>query len=143
MEGTMKRTAMNHTKMKRLIRVLKIQQYAVVGILESLWHLTAREAPEGNIGKLSDEDIAAWIDWEGSGTELVEALVECGWVDADPTHRLVIHDWQEHCDDATKKAMSRKRSKESGQIQTSTDGAGQTGEGDRTKHACLALPSHA
>ena len=103
----MKRTAMQHTKLKRLVRTLNVPQYAAVGILESLWHLTAREAPGGNIGKLSDEDIAFWIDWRGDHSELIKGLVSCGWLDEDAEFRLVVHDWHEHADDATKKAMSR------------------------------------
>jgi hypothetical protein len=29
-----------------------------VGVMESIWHLTARETPRGNIGKLSNSMIA-------------------------------------------------------------------------------------
>ena len=112
---------MQHTKLKRLVRALKVPQYAAVGILESLWHLTAREAPEGNIGKLSNEDIAAWIDWECDSDDLIAALVTAGWIDHDTDNRLVIHDWHEHADDATKLAMKRKaatRSECVGQVPT-------------------------
>lgn len=115
---------MQHTKLKRLVRTLKVPQYAAVGILESLWHLTAREAPEGNIGKLSNEDIAIWIDWDGDATVLIEALIVSGWIDEDTTERLLIHDWHEHADDATKKAIDRQRKKladNGGNVQTSTD----------------------
>jgi hypothetical protein len=117
----MKRTAMQHTKLKRLVRVLQIPQYAAVGILESLWHLTAREALMGNIGKLTNEDIAAWIDWEGDADSLVAALVSSGWIDEDSTHRLVIHDWLEHADDTTKKAISRHSPEIGGNVQTPPD----------------------
>jgi hypothetical protein len=57
-----KRDAPNNSKMKRLCRLLDIPVYQSVGILELLWHLTAREAPRGDIGKLDNETIA-----EGSG----------------------------------------------------------------------------
>jgi hypothetical protein len=94
-----------------LMRVLQVPQYAAVGILESVWHLTAREATQGNIGRLSDEDIAAWLDWQREPAELIDALVTAGWLDRCPEHRLVVHDWAEHADDATKKAMARQREK--------------------------------
>jgi hypothetical protein len=100
---------MQHTKLKRLVRALKVPQYAAVGILESLWHLTAREAPEGNIGKLSNEDIAAWMDWEGDPDQLITGLVSSGWIDEVTGSRLLIHDWYEHADDATKLAIKRKK----------------------------------
>ena len=100
---------MQHTKLKKLMRVLAVPQYAAVGLLECLWHLTAREAPAGNIGKLSNEDIAITLDWEGDHDALVSAFVATGWLDEDPVHRLLVHDWSEHADDATKKAMSRQK----------------------------------
>lgn len=105
---------MQHTKLKRLVRALKIRQFAAVGVLESLWHLTARETPEGNIGRLTNEDIATWIDWDDSPDELIEALVTSGWLDEDSTHRLLVHDWMEHADDATKLAIKRKSERVSG-----------------------------
>jgi hypothetical protein len=93
--------------MKRLCQRLKIPQYAAVGILESLWHLTAKEAPQGDIGKLSNEDIALGLDWRGDPGKLVTSLLSCHWLDDSPTHRLVVHDWHEHADEAVKKRMVR------------------------------------
>lgn len=89
----MKREAIGHTKMKRLCRRLDIPLWQGVGLLESIWHLTAREAPRGDIGKLSDEDIALAIDYRGDESKLIDALIESGWLDLDPVARLVIHDW--------------------------------------------------
>lgn len=68
-----------------------------VGILERLWHLTVIDAYHGDIGKLSDDMIAEMIGWEGDSTLLINALVECKWVDRHPIHRLVTHDWHMHC----------------------------------------------
>ena len=76
----MKREAVGHTKMKRLCRRLDIPQWQGVGLLESIWHLTAREAPRGDIGKLSDEDIALAIDYRGDESKLIEALIASGWL---------------------------------------------------------------
>ncbi len=104
----MKRTSLHHTKTKKLARRLSIPHYAAVGILESLWHLTARETPAGNIGKLSNEDIALWIDWSEDPDRLIDVLVACEWLDRDTDARLVVHDWMEHCDDAVKKAEKRR-----------------------------------
>jgi hypothetical protein len=42
-----KRQALDHTKMDLLMRSLDIPRYVAVGILETLLHLTAREAPCG------------------------------------------------------------------------------------------------
>ncbi len=95
--------------MKRLCRRLRIPTWQAVGLLESTWHVTARETPAGNIGKLSNEDIALAIDYDADESELISALVETGWVDADDNHRLVIHDWSHHADDATHMKLARAR----------------------------------
>lgn len=102
-----KREVIGHTKLKRLCRTLKVPSYAAVGILESLWHLVARETPRGDIGKLCNTDIADAIDWEGDADVLIDALVSSGWIDKCDVHRLVIHDWHEHANDTTKKFIAR------------------------------------
>jgi len=126
----MKREAVNSTKMKKLCRLLDLPLYAASGILELIWHLTARETPQGNIGKLSDEDIALAIDWRGDQDVLIDALVRCGWLDRDEQHRLIIHDWHEHADEAVKKKLSRsgrpfilsrRVETESGRVETKSD----------------------
>jgi hypothetical protein len=104
-----KREALNHTKMKRLCRRLGVPTYHGVGILESLWQLTAREAPRGDIGKLSDEDIAIGIDYRGEESALMEALVDSGWIDRSEEFRMIIHDWDEHADDAVHMRLARSR----------------------------------
>lgn len=96
----MKRTALNHSKTKKLSRLLHIPHYGAVGILECLWHLTSNEAPRGDIGKLSDEDIAFSIDWESEPGDLINSLIDAGWIDRNEDHRLIVHDWPEHCEDS-------------------------------------------
>jgi hypothetical protein len=104
----MMRQALGCTKMKRLCRNLGIPSYAAVGILESLWHLTARETPQGNIGKLSNEDIALAIDWSGDEDKLICELLASEWLDSDETHRLIVHDWHQHSDDAVDNYLARR-----------------------------------
>ena len=105
----MKREAIGHSKMKRLCRRLDIPQWQGVGLLESIWHLTAREAPRGDIGKLSNEDIAIAIDYRGNEDTLMEALILSGWLDRDPEARLAIHDWHAHCEDSVHMKIARAR----------------------------------
>jgi len=110
-----KRQALDHTKMDLLMEKLSVPRYAAVGILESLWHLTAREAPRGDIGKLSNERIAIGIDWRGSknrsaaqeANRLVQALMDAGWIEVHAECRFIIHDWHEHADEAVKKMLAR------------------------------------
>ena len=103
----MKREAKTHTKMKRLMRRLDLQMWQAMGLLEAIWHLTATEAFRGDIGKLSDEDIALGIDYRGDERELVNTLIETGWLDRCAKRRLIVHDWHEHADDAVKKRVQR------------------------------------
>lgn len=105
----MKRQALYHTKVDALMLLLKLPRWGAVGILESLWHLTAREAPLGDIGRLTDECIARAIDWRSKNpAQLVSMLVQAGWLDLDATHRLLVHGWSEHADGAVIKYVQRK-----------------------------------
>lgn len=104
----MKREALLNTKLGLLQRALGVPKYSAVGILEGLWHLTARQARAGDIGRITDEEIAFDLGWEGDPKALITALVVTRWIDEHPTFRLVVHDWAEHCDDATHIALARR-----------------------------------
>lgn len=83
-------------KFKRLQRRLNVGVAQLVGHLELLWISTAKNAPEGDIGRFTDEDIAIACHWDGDPTEFVVALVDCGWLDRCEQWRLVVHDWDQH-----------------------------------------------
>jgi hypothetical protein len=84
-------------KFKRLQRSLSESQRGIVGLLELLWAGTAKNCPQGDIGRFENIDIAVICDWEGDPDKLIDALVDCGWLDKSEDHRLVVHDWHEHC----------------------------------------------
>jgi hypothetical protein len=95
-------------KFKRLRDQLEIPEYECVGLLSLLWLICSREAPDGGIGKLSDDDLGYLLGWTRStGAELVTVLVERGWLDRDPVYRLVCHDWSEHCEDSIDARLAR------------------------------------
>ena len=48
----MKRNTIDHPKTKALARALGLPLYSGVGVLEALWHWTARHAPAGDVGRL-------------------------------------------------------------------------------------------
>lgn len=83
-------------KFRKLARRLGVRQYEAAGILEMLWIATQKNAPRGDIGRWDNEEIAIAIDWPGNADELVDALVDCGWLDRCDTYRLVVHDWHTH-----------------------------------------------
>lgn len=92
----MKLGATESIKFKKLKMRLKLSHWQAVGLLESLWMFTSRNSPLGDIGKHSDEDIAAAIEWPEEPSSLILALVDCRWLDASEEHRLVVHDWADH-----------------------------------------------
>lgn len=92
----MKHSTPNLLKFKKLARRLNLRLYQAIGLLEALWHSAILNAPQGDIGKLSNEEIAASIDYEGNADELVSALKDSHWLDEGENHRLFIHDWSHH-----------------------------------------------
>lgn len=84
-------------KFQRLMRRLKESKRGTIGLLEGMWLAVGKNCPRGDIGKFSNEEIAIMCDWEGDCDELVNALIDCGWLDVCSVERLVVHDWEEHC----------------------------------------------
>jgi hypothetical protein len=101
------RAVPDHPKFAELMATLNLPKFATLGILEGVWHFTGRYAPQGNVGKYSDQAIETWVGWNGPAGAMVQALVKCHWINIDATHRLLVHDWDQHADKATKNALKR------------------------------------
>jgi hypothetical protein len=101
------RAVPDHPKFADLKARLGRPKYVALGCLEAIWHFTGRFTPQGNLGKYTDQAIEAWVEWDGEPGALIAALVGAGWLDADPVHRLLVHDWAQHADKATKNALGR------------------------------------
>lgn len=112
----MKRGTPEHPKMMLLAVELGIPKAVCVGILETLWHWTARYVPQGDVGKYPDKVIEYYSGWSevvallpnfvATESRLVNALVKTGWLDRDDQCRLFVHDWHDHSDDAADKYLS-------------------------------------
>lgn len=83
-------------KFRKLQRRLGVSRVVTAGTLELLWIAVQKNAPRGDIGRFDNESIAIECDWEGNPDELVNALVETGWLELSDEHRLIVHDWHEH-----------------------------------------------
>lgn len=94
-------------KFRDLRAKLGMRDWQVKGILQSLWDFAAENAMAGDIGRFTNSQIALGIDFDGDADSLVEALVATRWIDKDKKHRLIIHDWHEHCEEWIKKRCSR------------------------------------
>lgn len=101
------RGTLTHRKTRRLAQRLGIDPCFALGLVEALWNVTAEQSQAGDIGRMSNDDIAMEMFYSGDPEALVEALVWSGFVDNDPEHRLLIHDWNIHSDDATDNRISR------------------------------------
>ena len=104
----MKRGTPDLTKTKRLARRLRLPIYSVVGLLELLWHWTPKNAPQGDVGRFENADIADGMGWDGDPDVLIAALVAEGWLDISADHRLVVHDVEEHADQDWKRKLERR-----------------------------------
>lgn len=105
----MKRGTIEHPKMIMLASKLSCPRYAAVGIMECLWHFTSRYAPQGDVGKYSDQVIADSVGFQNDPKILISALIECKFLQIEKTHRLIIHDWSHHADDAVNKYLKRRK----------------------------------
>jgi hypothetical protein len=92
----MKLDALDHPKTMDLAARLNVELPTAIGYLELLWAYTGKHAPQGNIGKWPDGAIARACYWMGRPELFIQALQEAGFIDADSSHRLTIHDWREH-----------------------------------------------
>lgn len=98
-------TARAKSKFKKLVRLLRNAlptsmpidvETIATGILERLWHTTATDAFRGDIGRLSNDEIAESVGWFGDADMIVSMLIESRWIDPHDKCRLVVHDWAEH-----------------------------------------------
>jgi hypothetical protein len=92
------RAVPDHPKFADLKARLGAGKAVTLGYLEAMWHF---------FGKYSDRAIESWVEWDGEPSELVRAMTDSRWLDRDPVHRLIVHDWREHADKATKQTLKR------------------------------------
>lgn len=105
----MKLEALEHPKTLDLASFLEVELPTAIGHLELLWAFVAQLTPQGNIGKYSDAVIADKARWRGKPAAFVQALVQAGFLDVDPDHRLLVHDWSEHCPNWVRAKLKKAR----------------------------------
>lgn len=105
----MKRGTIEHPKTIELASILGLEKWGAVGILECLWHFTSRYAPQGNVGKFSDQVIADSIGWKKEPKILISALIKCNFLEIEKKYRLIVHDWSHHADDSVNKYLKRRK----------------------------------
>jgi len=103
----------DHPKTKRLARALGVARVTAVGYLHFLWWWCVDYAPDGDLNRFSDADIADGCEWADAPDAFVSALGAAGFLDADRR----VHDWGDYTGllvtkreaDAERKRMARAR----------------------------------
>lgn len=93
-----KRGTPSHPKTLDLAAYLDLELWGAVGLLESLFLWAATYTRRGDVGRMSNRQIAKGLGWSGDPERLIEALVMSHWLDKCQCHRLRLHDWHEHAD---------------------------------------------
>lgn len=88
-------TLRNHPKLKRLARRLDIAEVVAIGHLHLFWWWGLDYASGGSLAGKDALDIALGSGWERDETTFLDALIECGFIDA-VDGGMVIHDWEEY-----------------------------------------------
>lgn len=104
----MKREAYNHAKIKLLARDLGIPLPYARGIVNSVWMVTAVSYPRGDIGRLTNEEIAIAIDYPDDADKLIDSMVKRRLLDESEECRLIVHDWHEHADSYVHAALAKR-----------------------------------
>jgi len=76
-------------------------QNIACGIMERLWHFTARYANDGDIGDIAPRRVAQGVGWPYDAQLLIEILKKTRWLDVNEKKplQLLIHDWPQHSDE--------------------------------------------
>ncbi len=109
-----------HPKTLALAQALKVSRREAVGILVDLWTWGLSCADEdGSLKAIGEEGIALALDWPvKKAGRLVQAFVQCGWLDRPDNNTYRLHDWPDYTSklsekrkDAERKRRARKAAK--------------------------------
>lgn len=105
----MKRGTPHHPKTLALAAALGVDRCVAVGLLEGLFHWAGTYARRGDVGKHADSSIASGIGTTLDAELVISALIASGWLDRCECHRLRVHDWPEHADQAVERSSEVKK----------------------------------
>ena len=85
----------DHPKVMKLTDQLATSRNDVIAGLFHFWCWCLKYAPDGDLRKFTPSAIAAAFWYPiAEGERLVNAMIECGWLEVTPYFR--VHDWWEH-----------------------------------------------
>lgn len=104
-----KRGILEHEKLLKLGRLLKLDAGLALGPFEGFLQHVARCYPTGDVSRVDPDVLVEIIRCPSlDGPAFWDALAIAGFVDVLPDGRRLVHDWSEHADDATNMALARK-----------------------------------
>lgn len=87
---------LRHKKTNRLVALLDVDRFKLIGHLHALWWWALDNVPaDGDLGDLSNAEIALAAEWPGPADDWVTALEESGFIDTTPDGRF-LHDWYDY-----------------------------------------------
>ena len=85
-----------HRKTLRAVALLGVDRHKFIGHLLEFWWWAIDNVPTtGDLGIVSDGEIAGAADWQGDPAQFVAALTESGFIDSDTNGRH-IHEWENY-----------------------------------------------
>lgn len=132
-------TLRNHPKTRRLARNVG-SLAAAIGHLHCLWWWCMDYAPDGDLSRFDDSDVADGSEWDGDPAIFMSALMDAGFV----TEERCVHDWHDYAGrliekreaNALRNRQWRARNKPAGCTSTSRDALA-----TRTQRGPNALPN--
>jgi len=115
----------------RLCTLLNIDDLRAVGLLHFLWWWALDNAPDGDLGGLTDKELALACHWKGKPTPLVEALCQAGWLDKDGDY-ISLHNWQDYAGKLVANRISNKERQREHRERIKSQGTSQLRNNDIT-----------
>lgn len=81
-----------HKKTVALGRELGVRRAEALGLIATLWLWALEHAQDGQLGHLTDKEVAAAAGWHKSAAPFVEALATVRWLDEGG----YLHDWHDY-----------------------------------------------
>lgn len=86
-----------HPKILEMMHKLRLDHpITCIGIIGQIRLLALEYASDGGVGRYANHEIAEYLEWPGDTDELIQALVEVGFLLPDPLNRLRINREWEH-----------------------------------------------
>jgi hypothetical protein len=88
-------------KVRKLLKQLSILAPVVpksllIEYLQKIFKYCGRRAIDGNLGKISAEDLADICQWDFAPQPFFDAFVSLGFLDIDPDGNVLVHDWADY-----------------------------------------------